>query len=284
MSAAGADVVVASDVVFSTPEGFRPLSLDLYLPAVPAAPRAVCVYLHGGGWRVGSRRQGPGPLNPTSSRLFSRMARSGLAVASVDYRLSAEARFPAQQEDVRAACSFLDTHRAELGLGTGGLVLFGVSAGGHLAALHALTNTNGPAIHAVAAWYPVIDLAAMPDDLDQAGASADRGPSSREARFLGGAAADLPDLAWAASPVNHVTSAAPPFLLVHGDQDTAVPPRQSVRLERALAAVGAAVRLELVPGQGHMFPGLTESEVDGWVDHTTEFLLSPTGWDATLPA
>lgn len=266
----GAEVVVQRDLVYSAPPGFRPLSLDLY---VPPTPRAICVYLHGGGWRVGSRRQGPGSLSPTSSRRFARLAERGLAVVSADYRLSGEAHFPAQQSDVAAACAFVLERREELALGSGRLTVFGVSAGGHLAALHALTSTDRSAVAAVAAWYPVTDLEAMPDDLAAVGGEVDRGPGSREALLLGAPAAAVPELARAASPVRHAAAGAPPFLLVHGDADLAVPLHQSERLLAALDSVGAQAELAVVPGQGHMFPHLPEDDLDHWLDRTADFLL-----------
>ena len=260
-------VTVRRDVVHASIPGYRPLSLDLYLPAATAV--AVCIYAHGGGWRMGSRREGPGPVGPTSRRLFGRMAAQGIAVASVDYRLSGEARFPAQRDDVAAACRWLledDT--------VGGLpqVVFGVSAGGQLAGLAAL-DPDLP-VRAAALWYAVTDLAALPDDIDAVGGESDRGPGSREAQLLGAPAGDVPDLARAASPVTHVTSGAPPFLLVHGDADVMVPVRQSERLHDALQAAGARSTLELVPGYGHMLPAISSVDLEALVDRTTAFLLS----------
>jgi acetyl esterase/lipase len=264
-------VTVRRDVAHTRVPGYRPLSLDLYLPASGAV--ALCVYAHGGGWRLGSRREGPGPVSPTSARLFGRMAAQGLAVASVDYRLSGEAGFPAQREDVAAACRWLladpDDKASEVrGLP---LVVFGVSAGGQLAGLTAL-DSELP-VRAAALWYAVTDLPALPDDIDAVGGKSDRGPGSREALLLGAPASDVPDLARDASPVAHVTSDAPPFLLVHGDADVMVPARQSERLHDALQAAGASSTLELVPGYDHMLPGIPGAALEALVDRTTEFLL-----------
>jgi acetyl esterase/lipase len=97
----GNGVTVHRDVVYSRPPGYRPVALDLYVPAVPA--EALCLYLHGGGWRLGSRSDGPGAARSWSPSFFARVAAMGLAVASLDYRLSGEAVFPAQLEDVSAA-------------------------------------------------------------------------------------------------------------------------------------------------------------------------------------
>jgi acetyl esterase/lipase len=251
-------VRVALDVVYSRPVGYRPLSLDLYQPA--AATDVLCLYLHGGGWRVGSRSDGPG------ASFFARVASLGMAIASVDYRLSGEATFPAQSDDVRAAVEFL----GDLGIGTR-LVAWGVSAGGHLAALQAL-DVSGPRFAAVACWYAPTDLRALPDDIDAAGGVGDRGPGARESQLIGAALAERPDLADAASPVKRVHAGAPPFLLLHGDADRFVPHVQSERMASALTAVGASATVELVPEAGHQLAGVSESVLDDLVDRTVRFL------------
>ena len=268
------EVNIRRDVVYAGLPGFRPLALDVYLPR---SPRLACLYLHGGGWRMGSRRAGPGPLSPTSGRLFERMARNGVAVVSADYRLSGEAQFPAQPTDVAAAWDYVDAHRGELGLDDLSMAVFGVSAGGHLAALHALGATAAPPATSVALWYAVTDLLAMPEDQAEVGGDADRGPGSREAMLLGAPATAVPELAREASPVSHVHAGAPPFLLVHGDADLVVPHRQSVRLAEAVVAVGGTADVITVPRQGHMFPTLPAHEVEGLVDRTTDFLLAHAG-------
>jgi acetyl esterase/lipase len=205
------------------------------------------------------------------------LAGHGLAVASVDYRLSGEARFPAQLDDVRTACLWLldDNNHEAADVSGLPLVFFGVSAGGQIAALCGLDRSL-PA-RAVALWYAVTDLLAMPDDLDQVDPPADRSAGSREAMVLGAPAADVPDLAREASPVSHVRPDGPPFLLLHGDDDHAVPRRQSERLHEALTAAGASSTLEMVQGYDHMFRGIPDPDLDALVDRTAEFLLSGTG-------
>jgi acetyl esterase/lipase len=267
-------VAAYRDVIFSSPVGFRPLSLDLYVPSRPAG--ALCLYLHGGGWRVGGRADGPGRAKTWSPSFFEQVADLGLAVASIDYRLSGEAVFPAQRDDVAQAASFLAAHRGDYGITTSRTVAWGVSAGGHLAALHALTS--GPAeagIDAVACWYTPTDLRALPGDIEDAGGTGDRGPGSREAGLIGAALADRPDLADAASPVRFARAGAPPFLFLHGAADGLVPPRQSQRLADALTAAGAVATVELVAGAGHMFPELDDDATRRVVERTAGFLLDP---------
>jgi acetyl esterase/lipase len=266
---------VHRDVVYARPDGFRPLALDLYLPAAPAA--ALCLYLHGGGWRLGSRRDGPGTARTWIPSFFERIAGMGLAVASIDYRLSGEAVFPAQYEDVRAAAEFLAAHRGEYGLPVC-TVVWGVSAGGHLGALHALLASGwGHAVSAAVCWYTPTDLDALSHDIVAAGASADRGAASREGMLLGGALDERIDLVRAASPVWAVSPAAPPFLFLHGTDDVAVPPRQSARLADALMAAGGRATVELIPGATHMFPELDDAATHEVVHRSARFLLDAVG-------
>lgn len=270
MSDASVDgVAVFRDVVHTRVDGYRPLALDLYLP--DAGAQAVCVYTHGGGWRVGSRRAGPGPLSPTSSQWLARLARHGIAVASVDYRLSGEARFPAQSQDVAAAVRWLrdDT---QFSLGSLPFVAFGVSAGGLLASLAALDTDLG--LEACAVWYAVSDIATMREDQAAVDGPLDPPGESREELLIGGLVADLPDVAQAASPVHQVHAGAPPFLVLHGSDDVLVPTHQSERLCTALDTAGVPNELEIVAGYGHMFPGMPDDEVAAHVDRTAQFLLA----------
>ena len=267
-------VTIHRDVVYAQPLGFRPLALDLY---VPAEPLALCVYLHGGGWRIGSKAEGPevGPQiarPPWRPSFFQRVAETGLVVASVEYRLSGEAHFPAQRDDVEAAARFLAERHGDFGIATNARVCWGGSAGGHLAALHALT-TSLP-VSAAVCWYPVTDFAALPIDIDRAGGRGDRSGGSREAQLLGAAADKRPHLARAASPVHAVRPGAPPFLFLHGDKDTSVPPRQSHRLAEALRAAGGSAVVEEIPGATHLFPELDDAALKGLVDRSARFLIT----------
>ncbi|MEU8136492.1 alpha/beta hydrolase fold domain-containing protein [Streptodolium elevatio] len=246
-------------------EGRRAPELDLYLPPEPAA---VIVYLHGGGWRRGSRRE---PLDALGGLAFYRqLAGQGFAVVATDYALSGEARFPAQLDDVLAAVVWAREH------GPTGLpvYLWGESAGAHLALLAALGAGGDPRpdVAGVVAWYPPTDLLALPADLAAVGAAADTGPDSREAHLLGAPPSDVPDLARAASPTTYARPDAPPVLLVHGTADRMVPPAQSVRLADALRGAGARVELDLVPGAGHMWTHT--SDIPGIVCRSVEFLHS----------
>jgi acetyl esterase/lipase len=174
------------------------------------------------------------------------MVRAGFAVAAIDYRLSGEAPYPAAVDDVRAAVAAVAEVLAPHEVAAGQVFLWGDSAGGHLALLAALT---GSAVAGVVAWFPVTDLAAMPDPVD---------PRTREALFLGAPATEVPDLAREASPIHHVRADAPPMLIMHGDSDTMVPTAQSVDFAAALTAAGGSARLLLVPGASHFWEGATD--------------------------
>ena len=269
-----------SDIRYGEILGYRPLELDLYLPFGLEAPLPVVVYVHGGGWQRGSRRDPPPLLD---ADFYDQIAAGGFAVAAVDYRLSGEACFPAALQDVRAAVGWVRDNAGAYGLDADRVFVWGDSAGGHLALLAALTGATltGSGVRAAVAWFPVTDLLAMPSDLAEAGGVPDPGPDSREARLLGAPAASVPDLAWQASPVAHAHGGAPPILLMHGTVDDLVPPAQSVRLASALREAGASVELELVPDASHFWKGA--SDVAAIIRRSIDFLRAQSGQGSGTP-
>jgi acetyl esterase/lipase len=251
------DVRFVGGLAYAAPLGFRPLLLDLYLPAAGPDPAPLVVFLHGGGWLRGDRSMvsprfaswQPGPL--------TRLAADGFAVASVDYRLSGEARFPAQLEDVSAAVDWLAGQAGQYGFDADRIVLWGESAGAHLAALLGLRSA-GSRVRGVVDWYGPADLIALDEQVGAAGALTDDPLDSREARLLGAPVGQVPELARAASPLSQVRAGAPPFLIAHGTADRNVPFAQSEALAAALAEAGADVRLEAVDGADHMWIGVAD--------------------------
>lgn len=232
----------------------RDLMLDLVHPRTGTGPWPVVAWVHGGAWLRGNRKRLPERLAPLTGR--------GIAVASVEYRLSAEATFPAQLLDVRAALRHLHEHAAELDLDPSALGLWGASAGGHLVALAGLLahhgvlpgEPDGPAVavHAVAAAYAPSDLTTdAPPPESEIPALAGTDPP--DTRLLGGPAAARPAVAREASPLHRVTAAAPPFQLCHGTADRLVEHRHSVRLHERLLAAGVDSELYLIPSFGHAF-------------------------------
>jgi acetyl esterase/lipase len=246
-------------LAYAAPLGFRPLLLDLHLPPATAPAAPLVVFVHGGGWLRGDRSMvsprfaswRPGPL--------TRLAAEGFAVASVDYRLSGEARFPAQLEDVSAAVEWLTGQAGTYGFDPDRIVLWGESAGAYLAVLLGL-QLPGPRVRGVVDWYGPADLIALQEQVGAAGALTEDPLDTREARLLGGPVAAVAELARAASPVSHVRAGAPPFLIAHGTADRAVPFAQSEALAAALTAAGADVRFEAVDGADHMWVGVDDLE------------------------
>ncbi|GGV52352.1 hypothetical protein GCM10010277_48800 [Streptomyces longisporoflavus] len=248
------DVRVLRGVPYGEVEGSRPLELDLWLPAAGNEPAPLVLFVHGGAWRRGrrddmglrTRHWSPGPLQ--------RIAAAGFAVACADYRLSGEARFPAPLDDLRAALRWLSLRAAELGVDTSRTVLWGESAGGHLASLLALD----PAVPAAGAviWYAPSDLTVPRGPFDPHSAA------TPEALLLGAAPASVPERARAASPVAQAHRDAPPFLLVHGEQDTMVPATHSEALAARLREVGTRVELRMVPGADHGWYGAPDAVVE----------------------
>ncbi|WP_370617394.1 alpha/beta hydrolase fold domain-containing protein [Mumia qirimensis] len=232
------------------------LLLDLYRPARDGAVPVV-VWLHGGGWFAGDRA-----LAPDLRRYF---ASRGIAMASIEYRLSGQALWPAQLHDVRDAVRFLRAAAGDLGLRPDRIGLWGGSAGAHLAAIAGLAGrerhldgepgTGDASVTAVAASYPPVDLeqrhvpAGAP--LGPPGAAGPR--DSPEARLIGGTPDEQPERARDATVLTWVTSQAPAFQISHGTGDRLVPARHSELLHAALVEAGIESDLFLVDGFGHGF-------------------------------
>lgn len=252
--------VIHRNLTVAEPAGYRPLHLDLHVPDGDG-PFPVLFWIHGGGWQYGSRLQLPDSITPFGLR--ERYLARGYAVADVDYRLSAEATFPAQLEDVQAAIAWVRGHAAEYGLDLRRFAALGESAGGHLACLAGLRPGPVSGLGAVLSWYSPMDLI----DLDRA-------PDSPEALLLGGRPGALPELARAASPFYQVHPGAPPFQCVHGAADEIVPVSHSERFAGALQAQGVRCDLIVVPGADHCFVGYDDigSLIDAGIDFLDEVL------------
>jgi acetyl esterase/lipase len=252
-------VRVLRGVPYAEVEGARPLELDLWLPDADAADAPLVLFLHGGAWRRGRRDDMGLRTRPWSPGPFARIAAAGLAVACVDYRLSGEAVFPAQIDDVRAALRWLVLRSGELGIDPRRVVAWGESAGGHLASLLALTSA-APRLAGAVIWYGPSDLALSP------------GPP--ESLLLGAGPAADPARARDASPVAHVHRDAPPFLLVHGEDDSLVPCAHSRALAARLREAGAPAYLRLVPSADHGWHGIPDDEVEAVFSTSLRFALN----------
>jgi acetyl esterase/lipase len=263
---------VLRDVVFAEHPGFRPVTLDLHPPEVDR-PAPVVLQLHGGGW-LGGRRSVFTPLvGPEDS--FGRIAAAGFAVVAADYRLSGEAVFPAQVDDVMAALDWIGTHADQHRLDPERIVLWGGSAGGTLAALAGLRRP--PGVRGVIDWYGPSDQLAMAAHT----VGRDAVGQSREDRWLGAPVASVPDRAREASPALRVTAGAPPFHLAHGDADDDVPLDQSTRLATALHDARVNVEYVVEPGLGHFWRGAGPTRTAEIFDRAIAFARRVTGTPTT---
>lgn len=257
-----------ADFVYATIDGVD-LKLDLYLPEATTPTPRLIVWVHGGAWRSGSKSDVP----------VVGLTDKGYAIASVDYRLSPVARFPAQVHDIKAAIRFLRAKEREYGYDAREIVIAGSSAGGHLAALVGVTNghtelegkigdhlDHSSAVHAIVCFYGMSNLMTILDQSTPHGLKV-RVPAL--ALLLGGLPSEQPELARLASPVFHVDAKDPPLLLLHGDQDLQAPINQSHELVGCYAQAGAKCRLEVVHGGKH---GGSEFYDERRLSHVREFL------------
>jgi acetyl esterase/lipase len=235
------DVVSLADVVFSSPPGYRPLRLDLYRPRDLSRARPLVVYIHGGGWQSGHTRHAGAFANWPA--VLAALAARGYVVASIEYRLSGEAPFPAAIDDVRAAIRWLRTRAKEQGIDGSRVLVWGGSAGGQLAALAAMQcEVKSDCVQGLIAWYGIFDFTALGE-----GSRAD----SPVARYLG---STIPS---AASPAAFVDPSDPPVLLVHGVEDRTVPIQQSRDFFAKLKAQKVLAELLEIPAVDHSFIGAT---------------------------
>lgn len=225
----------------------EPLRLDLYRPTATPGPWPVILWVHGGGWETGNKEACPAAF----------LVKAGYAVASINYRLSQQAIFPAQIEDCKAAVRWLRAHAAEYSLAPEHIGVWGVSAGGHLAALlgtsggvKALEGTGN--LNYSSRVQAVCDFFGPTDFLHYG--SEPTGYAMRVVTaLLGGRPEEKRELATLASPLTHITRDDPPFLIMHGDRDALVPLAQSQALYDALRKAGVNATLEIVPNAGHGF-------------------------------
>jgi acetyl esterase/lipase len=274
-------VAAAFDVPYQTLKGYRPLMLDLYQPRPRNYPLPLVVYVHGGGFGGGDSRHS-GTFDDFPAALAA-LAAQGYVVASVNYRLSGEARFPAALLDVKAAIRWLKAHAP---IDTTRVAVWGAGTGGQLAALAgvscgvpALSASDIPAdapsdcVQAVIDWYGSTEVKTA------ATAAGFNATDSDLGSFLGGEpAACPPGLAKLASPLSYVSATSPSFLILHGGDDTAVPAAQSQALAAALKAKGAPAELVIYPGMGQGFSrnGLADSAMNRQAMEKTASFLAGT--------
>lgn len=248
--------------------------VDLYVHE-DGGPCPLLLWVHGGAWLGGSRQLG----GPIANRLFRQRDR-GYAVASMDYRLSSDALFPAQIYDVKAALRWLRANADRYNIDPTRIAVMGASAGGHLVALAGtsggvedledLTQGNpgeSSEAQAVIDCYGPTDFAQMDPQLADngcgPGTQTHSAPSSPESMLLGcaGGLASCPDDVARANPITYVDAGDPPFIIGHGAQDCTVPPGQSTTLDQALQADSVPSTLYPSPGTGHEIASCPPDEV-----------------------
>ncbi len=243
------------DFVYSKPAE-RELRLDIYdvydTERNPDGPRPAIVFIHGGGWRGGTKNQ------------FARQAaylasKYGLLAVCCEYRLSGEAPFPACLHDCKCAVRWVRSQTEERGVDPERVAAAGGSAGGHLAAM--LATTAGVAEYEGDGGYgglpshvnlciphnPAVDLVPLGRRSEQAAQTAVR-------ELLGGSleeTEEMPDAYRAASPYHRASAATPPTLLMHGDADATIVCEQSIAMYEKLLRLGVDAELEVYPGKGH---------------------------------
>lgn len=232
--------------------GHERQKLDLYLPK-EGSQLPLLVWVHGGAWRAGSK-------DPCPAVSF---VRDGYAVASINYRLSQHAIFPAQLEDCKAAIRWLRANAGKYGIDSDRIGVWGSSAGGHLVAM---LGTAGDVkefekgehlqfssrVQAVCDWFGPSDFTQM----NKAGSSMDHdAANSPESHLIGGPIQENKEKTARANPITFVSRDDPPCLIMHGDQDPLVPMNQSELLNEALKKAGVETNFHVVPGAGHGFGG-----------------------------
>jgi acetyl esterase/lipase len=235
-------VVAYKDLAY-VPGGHERQKLDLYVPVEGEGPFPLIVWIHGGAWKYGSKE----------GCIPSPWALKGYVVASINYRLSQDAKFPAQIEDCKAAVRWLRAHAKDYKIDRDRVIAWGDSAGGHLASLLGTTGDAdewepGPPaesgrVQAVIDWYGRADLTRVCMD-----------PAMAEhavAHLIGGSGQGVYQLAWKASPIAHVSTDDPPFLIMHGEVDSTVPLQQSEAFAAALKKADVPVMLVVLQGVGH---------------------------------
>lgn len=226
------------------------LKLDLFVPAA-TKPVPLVIWVHGGAWRAGSKNRVP----------VKGLLDHGLAIASVDYRLSPVARFPAQIHDIKAAIRFLRAHSTQYGVDPEHFFVAGASAGGHLAALVGVSNDHvqlegqvgdypetSSRVQKAVSFYGASNLESILQQSTPFGLGV-RGPALN--LLLGEESAARTTLAQLASPVRHVDASDPPLLLIHGDQDPQMPINQTHELHGKYKQLHLPVHFEVIHGGAH---------------------------------
>ncbi|OUS92585.1 alpha/beta hydrolase [Rhodococcus sp. NCIMB 12038] len=261
--------LVYDGLAYAVHEGYRPLFLDLRLPAEQTGPTPVVVWIHGGGWVHGSRRrQSP---NIDDHRVLESITAAGYAVAVIDYRLILEAAFPAALLDVRDAVDWLHLHADHFGLDRTRIALWGESAGAHLAMMATwcddatlLGSSTVPSVAAVVEWYGPSRMVGHSGFADDRSGETTGYVTNPMVNIISGSGWSAEQL----SPLTWTSAARCPVFIAHGRHDE-LSVADSVELHAALRTYGVDTELLVVDG-GHVFVG--SDTIDDVVACSIDFL------------
>lgn len=246
--------------------GSRAQRLDLFLPVSAPKPVPLIIWVHGGGWAAGDKSNSPA----------TRLVADGYAVASLNYRLSGEATFPAQIQDCKAAVRWLRANAEKYGIDPAKFAVWGSSAGGHLVALLGTAGDRkhfaqvgghlsvSESVQAVCDFYGPTDLLLMDKQSAGRGVFRHDDAKSPEGLLVGGAIQENREKAERANPLYYLSKDAPPFLIVHGIHDHTVPIGQSELLYERLKANHTPVTFQKVIS-GHGGPAFRQPDAEALV-------------------
>lgn len=269
-------------------DGEESRRLDLYLPEqTPARPLPLIVHIHGGGWMGGNKF--PCPVTD--------MVLHGYAVASVGYRFSQQAKFPAQIQDCQAAIRWLREHREEYHLDAEKIGVVGGSAGGHLCALVGTAGGTGAfppiggnedqsdRVAAVCNIFGPTDFTTVvrqaEEDTKVKNVFTFNSPKDPYSQLIG-VSLETTEKSRAVSPVTYISEDDPPVLILHGTHDSLVPYAQSVQFAKELEAEGVPVWLQTLPGAGHGGPAFQKPSVRALMQNFFDKFLQGKDVEITL--
>ncbi|HVW13326.1 MAG TPA: alpha/beta hydrolase [Mucilaginibacter sp.] len=226
--------------------------LDIYLPQTHLDKYPVVIWIHGGAWMSNDKYADMSYMKQTIRALID----SGYAIASIDYRWSTQAIFPAQIRDCNQAIEYLYEHAEQYRLDRKRFALMGFSAGGHLANLLGLSNNSDIKDFYADGRKPNFKIRLVLDFYGPSNFFTLKGHDSTDPRnpitlLLGGTVADKSNLAREASPITYIDKKDPPFLIVQGEKDESVNPDQATSFQARLNASGVPNELIIVPGAPH---------------------------------
>jgi acetyl esterase/lipase len=238
-------------MTYCTPEGL-PQKMDLYFPQ-SGGPWPVLFYVHGGSWMEGDKAEGEG---------WRGMNASGYLVASVNYRMAAEGKFPIMIEDLKCAVRYLKAHSAEYNLDLNRIGVMGASAGGHLVALLGTADeTAGWDVGEYANQSSQVQAVVSVSGIYDFTIKVPSGIGTPIYYAFGSLAGkETPEMT-AASPVTHIDADDPPFLILHGTSDGVLPVEQAEIMHARLTAAGVPSTLVIVENGDHGLQPLPGKEI-----------------------